>query len=113
MEKEKKYARKSLRTRKRTEAVELVKELYLKLFAAMKQGMSCYSITSAETTEKYLAARKHDFKMRLIAASRYNTLKLHLKHWVAFIDRKKKVKALKRKDCEGYYEWRYAQVGGM
>ena len=112
MEKEKKYVRKSLRTRKRTEAVELGKELYLELFADMKQGKSYYSITSEKAAEKYLAARKHDCEMRLIAESRYKTLKSHLKHWVAFIDKNMKVKDLKRKDCEGYYEWRHAHAEG-
>ncbi len=112
LEKEKKYVRKSLRTRKRTEAVELGKELYLELFADMKQGKSYYSITSEKAAEKYLAARKHDCEMGLIAASRYKTLKSHLKHWVAFIDKNTKVKDLKRKDCEGYYEWRHAQAEG-
>ena len=112
LEKEKKYVRKSLRTRKRTEAVELGKELYLEFFADMKQGKSYYSITSEKAAEKYLAARKHDCEMGLIAASRYKTLKSHLKHWVAFIDKNTKVKDLKRKDCEGYYEWRHAQAEG-
>ena len=112
LEKEKKYVRKSLRTRKRTEAVELGKELYLELFADMKQGKSYYSITSEKAAEKYLAARKHDCEMGLIAASRYTTLKSHLKHWVAFIDKNTKVRDLKRKDCEGYYEWRLAQAEG-
>ena len=87
LEKEKKYVRKSLRTRKRTEAVELGKELYLELFADMKRGKSYYIITSEKVAEKYLAARKHDCEMGLIAASRYKTLKSHLKHWVAFIDK--------------------------
>ena len=112
LEKEKKYVRKSLRTRKRTEAVELGKELYLELFADMKQGKSYYSITSEKAAEKYLAARKHDCEMGLIAASRYKTLKSHLKHWVAFIEKNTKVKDLKHKDCEGYYEWRHAQAEG-
>ena len=112
LEKEKKYVRKSLRTRKRTEAVELGKELYLELFADMKQGKSYYSITSEKAAEKYLATRKHDCEMGLIAASRYKTLKSHLKHWVAFIDKNTKVEDLKRKDCEGYYEWRHAQAEG-
>ena len=44
-----------------------------------------------------MAARKHDCEMGLIAASRYKTLKSHLKHWVAFIDKNMKVKDLKRK----------------
>ena len=52
MEKEKKYVRKSLRTRKRTEAVELGKKLYLELFADMKQGKNYYSITSERAAKK-------------------------------------------------------------
>ena len=44
-----------------------------------------------------MAARKHDCEMGLIAASRYSTLKSHLKHWVAFIEKNTKVKDLKRK----------------
>ena len=84
----------------------------MKFFADMKQAMSYCGIASAETTEKYLAASKHDFEMRLIAASRYDTLKSHLKYWVAFIDRKKKAKDLKCRDCKGYYEWRHAQAKG-
>ena len=59
-----------------------------------------------------MAARKHDCEMGLIAASRYSTLKSHLKHWVAFIEKNTKVKDLKRKDCERYYEWRHAQAEG-
>ena len=50
--------------------------------------------------------------MGLIAASRYKTLKSHLKHWVAFIDKNTKVKDLERNDCEVYYEWRHAQAEG-
>ena len=60
-----------------------------------------------------MAARKHDCEMGLIAASRYSTLKSHLKHWVAFIEKNTKVKDLKRKDCEGYYEWRFEKTDGQ
>ena len=52
MEKKKKYVRKSLRTRKKTEAVELGKELYLESFADTKQGKSYYSITSERAAKK-------------------------------------------------------------
>ena len=52
LDKEKRYVRKSLKTRKRTEAVELGKELYLELFADMKQGKNYYSITSEKAAKK-------------------------------------------------------------
>ena len=50
--------------------------------------------------------------MGLIAASRYKTLKSHLKHWAALIDKNTQVKDLKCKDCNGYYEWSNAQAEG-
>ena len=57
-----------------------------------------------------MAARKHDCEMGLIAASRYKTLKSHLEHWVHLLTKNTKEKDLKRKDCEGYYEWSNAQA---
>ena len=50
--------------------------------------------------------------MGLIAASRYKTMKSHLKHWVAFIEKNTKLRDLKRKDREGFCEWRHAQAEG-
>ena len=113
LDKEKRYVRKSLRTRKRTEAVELGKELYLELFADMKQGKSYYSITSVEGVEKYLAARQKEVELGLITKSRHRTLKIHLKTWIGFISKKERLKDLKRNNCEGYYEWRFEKTDGQ
>ena len=113
LDKEKRYVRKSLKTRKRTEAVELGKELYLELFADMKQGKSYYSITSVEGVEKYLAARQKEVELGLITKSRHRTLKIHLKTWIGFISKKERLKDLKRNNCEGYYEWRFEKTDGQ
>ena len=47
-----------MQTRKRTIVVEQGKELYLELFAYMKQGMSYYSITSEKAAEKILGCKE-------------------------------------------------------
>ena len=52
LEKEKKYVRRSLKTRKRHIAVELAKEMYLDIYANVKQGRSFYSITCEQAAEK-------------------------------------------------------------
>ena len=112
LEKEKKYVRKSLRTRKRTEAVELAKDMYLEMYANIKQGKSYYSITCEQAAEKYLEARLKDYEVGQISLSRYRTIRTHLKTWKEFIGAKKRLKDLTRKDCEGYYEWRYERTDG-
>ena len=112
LEKEKKYVRRSLRTRKRTEAVELAKDMYLEMYANIKQGKSYYSITCEQAAEKYLEARLKDYEVGQISLSRYRTIRTHLKTWKEFIGAKKRLKDLTRKDCEEYYEWRYERTDG-
>ena len=112
LEKEKKYVRRSLKTRKRHIAVELAKEMYLEMYANIKQGKSFYSITCEQAAEKYLEARLKDYEVGQISLSRYRTIRTHLKTWNEFIGKKKKLRELKRKDCENYYEWRYERTDG-
>ncbi len=112
LEKEKKYVRRSLKTRKRHIAVELAKEMYLEMYANIKQGKSFYSITCEQAAEKYLEARLKDYEVGQISLSRYRTIRTHLKTWNEFIGKKKKLRELKRKDCENYYEWRHDRTDG-
>jgi len=58
--KENKYARKSLRTRSKSTAVERGKAAYLEIYGNLQQGKSYFSITTKEGVEKYLSFRKRD-----------------------------------------------------
>ena len=51
--KENKYARKSLRTRSESAAVELGKAAYLEIYGNLQQGKSYFSITTKEGVEKF------------------------------------------------------------
>ena len=56
--KENKYARKSLRTRSESTAVERGKAAYLEIYGNLQQAKSYFSITTKEGVEKYLSFRK-------------------------------------------------------
>ena len=50
---ERKYARKSLRTRSKTTAIEKGKEAYLELFANRKMGKTYFSLTTKYGFTRY------------------------------------------------------------
>ena len=52
--KENKYARKSLRTRSESTAIERGKAAYLEIYGNLQQGKSYFSITTKEGVEKHL-----------------------------------------------------------
>ncbi len=53
-----KYARKSLRTRSQSTAIEKGKEAYLEIFANLKQGKTYFSIATKEGVERYVEHRQ-------------------------------------------------------
>lgn len=57
---ENKYARKSLRTRSKTTAIEKGREAYLEIFANQKMGKTYFSITAKQGVENYLNHRAKD-----------------------------------------------------
>jgi integrase len=101
-----KYARKSLKTRSRSTAIDKGKEFYLELFANAKMGKKYFSLTTKEAVAKYLASRKKDVEAGLIVSGRWSTIKIHLEHWLEFIGRDTKIKEIERTDCEDYFHSR-------
>ena len=65
-----KYARKSLRTRSKTTAVEKGKAAYLEIYANLQQGKTYFSITTKEGVAKYLEYRRKDVESGLIVVGR-------------------------------------------
>jgi integrase len=100
---ERKYARKSLRTRSQATAIERGKEAYLEIYANLKAGKTYFSITTKEGVEKYVKNREKDLEAGLIVKGRLITIKTHLQHWLNFIKKDAKLKELQRTDCEDYY----------
>lgn len=111
LRKESKYVRRSLSTRNRTTAIEKGKELYLELFAAIKQGKTYFSIDAKKAVELYVAHRRKDVEAGLIVPGRLSTINSHLKNWLDFIGRDTKLKEMERTDCEGYFHFRVKGAG--
>lgn len=103
LEGEGKYARKSLKTRSRSTAIDKGKELYLELYANVKAGKKYFSQTTKEAVSKYIANRSKDVESGLIVKGRLGTIKIHLEHWLEYIGRDTKIKELERTDCEDYF----------
>lgn len=98
-----KYARKSLRTRSQSTAIELAKDYYLEILSNLKMGKTYFSISTKEGVQKYLEYREKDVTNKAIVRERLTTIKTHLQHWLNFIGKDTKLKELKRTDCEDYF----------
>jgi len=103
---ERKYVRKSLHTRNRTTAIERGKDLYLRLYADMRQGKSYFSISARDGVARYVAYRQRDVDAGLIVKGRLVTIKAHLKHWLVFIGGDSRLAELERSACEDYFHFR-------
>ena len=88
---ERKYARKSLRTRSKTTAIEKGKEAYLEIFANRKMGKTYFSLNTKEGVNSYLEHRKKDVESGLIVKGRHATIKTHLQHFLDFIGKDTKL----------------------
>lgn len=106
LEKEKKYARFSLKTRNRDTAIDKAKKHYHQLMALQLEGKSYFSNTTKQGVEEYLKQREKDVDAGIIGKGRYGTIKIHLNHWLDFIGRDTKLKELERTDCENYFHTR-------
>jgi integrase len=107
---ERKYVRKTLNTRHRSTAIERGKDLYLRLYADMRQGKSYFSITAREGVARYVQHRQRDVEAGLIVKGRLITIKAHLKHWLAFVGADSRLAELERNACEDYYRFRVSSA---
>lgn len=98
-----KYARKSLKTRSRSTAIDKGKDFYLELLSNQRAGKKYFSLTTKEGVAKYVASRQRDVDAGIIVKGRLGTIKTHLEHWLDFISRDAKLKELERTDCEDYF----------
>ena len=98
-----KYARKSLKTRSQTTAIERGKHAYLEITANTIAGKKYFSLTAKEGYEKYIEQRTRDAVAGSITKGRLGTVKTHLGHWLEFIGADTKLKEMDRIDCENYF----------
>lgn len=110
--KENKYARKSLRTRSESTAIERGKASYLEIYSNLQQGKTYFSITTKEGVQQYLNFRKRDVELGHIVSGRHSTITTHLQHFLNFIGKDTKLKELECTDCENFYYHRHKSSNG-
>ena len=88
---EKKYVEKSLRTKKKTDAVDLAEELYIKLRNELANGKTLFASTYAEAMQQYIAYKQREVDVNALTDGRLTTIKAHLSHFVEYIDKNTKV----------------------
>ena len=80
---EKKYLRKSLRTRDFEAAIQRAEKLYLETYANVSAGKKLFGLSLQELTELYIKWREGDVGTR-ITAGRLVTLKSQMKHILVY-----------------------------
>lgn len=107
LNKERKYARFSLKTTNRAAAEDRAKQHYHTLMAKQLSGQAYFAITTKAGVDMYL-----EYKKTLvgvdggIVAGRYATIRTHLTHWLDFIERDTKLSELTLTSGYSYFQKR-------
>ena len=88
---EKKYVEKSLRTKKKTDDVDLAEELYIQLRNELANGKTLFAPTYAEAKQQYIAYKQREVDVNALTDGRLATIKAHLSLFVEYIDKNAKV----------------------
>ena len=104
---EKKYLRKSLRTRDFEAAIQRAEKLYLETYANVSAGKKLFGLSLQELTELYIQWREGDVGTR-ITLGRLVTLKSQMEHILAYKGGNLKISELERNSFYDYKSWRKA-----
>ena len=84
----KKHARKSLKTKKKTVAREKAKDLYLAIYSKLQEGNKFFSMTSQEGVDAYFKERYNDVIEGLIVEKIHRVSGYHLDKFLAFVGKR-------------------------
>ena len=84
----KKHARKSLKTKKKTVAREKAKDLYLAIYSKLQEGNKFFSMTSQEGVDAYFKERYNDVIEGLIVEKIHQVSGHHLDKFLAFVGKR-------------------------
>ena len=82
---EKRYYEKSLRTKRRAEAIDKAEEMYFDLQNELKDGRKLFSVSIADAVAIYLEHRKIDVRTKEIVEGRWVTIRAHLNHFIEYV----------------------------
>ena len=107
---EKKYLRRSLKTKDLETAIGRAEELYLQTYSDVSTGKKIFGLTLQELVDKYLNYRLDDVALGNITKGRHSTIRFQLRHLLNWKNGETKVNALDRNDCYNYEVWRMKET---
>ena len=103
---EKKYIKKSLRTKDLETAKEKGRTLYYTMMGKINAGQKLFTITAKELVEKYLQMQQDRADGGFITQARYNTIRTQLVHFVNFVGENRKLDTITKERYKDYYIFR-------
>ena len=103
---EKKYLKKSLRTKDLDTAKEKARQIYYATMGKIDAGQRIFTITMGDLVEKYIEYQQDRVDGGFITAGRLVTIKTQLKHLIAFVGEDRKLDTITRERYKDYYHFR-------
>lgn len=102
---ERKYVRKSLKTKDLDTAFKRAEEKIFEIYSDMKSGRKIFGIILNELVNEYVLYRSEDVIDDTITAGRLTTIKSQLKHFLRYKGENTKVSELDNESCYEYARW--------
>jgi hypothetical protein len=107
---EKKYIRKSLKTRDKLIAIEMAKTEYIQYKARLLNGEKLFSLTAEDLRKKYLEHVTELVAGGQISAGRLTNIKTFTKHYQNFVGKEAKIQNIAEDFFDGYRAFRQSKV---
>lgn len=106
---EKRYVRKSLRTRDKEIAIKRAEEDFIRYRSKMMNGEKIFSLTAEELRDKYLIHIEQEVKEKQISSGRQTNIKTYTKHYLNFVGKNTKILNIDRKEFQKYRSYRQSK----
>jgi len=106
---EKRYVRKSLKTRDKEIAIQLAKKEFIFYEAKLQNGEKLFSLTAEELREKYLKYIEQQVKEKQLSVGRQSNIKTFTKHYLDFVGKNSKIQNIDRKEFQKYRSFRQSE----
>jgi len=103
---EKRYVRKSLKTRDKTLAIERAKKDFIFYQAKMQNGEKLFSITAQELINRYRLFEQERLDGQQISEGRFSNIKTHTNRYLEFVGKSEKIQNISNKKFREYRTFR-------
>ena len=103
---EKRYVRKSLKTRDKTLAIERAKKDFIFFQAKIQNGEKLFSITAQELVNRYRLFEQERLDGHQISEGRFSNIKTHTNRYLDFVSKTEKIQNISNKKFREYRTFR-------